>query len=168
VALILALAATAAFNADDPPSARGPTPDPPGAVIGNPDNGRPLPSDADLNRDLRWVERYEKRHETSPKPAERISRPNPGADPSKPRSGGKCTPDNASVRYADLPGSQAGEAVGGDVCRITIDPRIRAEGSRRVCTILTHERQHLAGQWSHTSTGLMRARLPQSYIAPGC
>lgn len=110
----------------------------------------------------------------SPPPSEPPSgserRPKDGGDtPASEAGRGSCEPLETPVEWRALAGATMGEASkDSDGCLIRLDPSIKAQGEERVCTVLAHERRHIAGEWGHVDSGLMRATLPDDYIYPPC
>jgi len=97
----------------------------------------------------------------------------PSGSPSAPKGGRDRTDDScanadsAPVTFTDLPGDTIGTAYLAPFCEIEIDSRVRDDGPEAVCTVLAHERAHLRGA-EHGGSGLMRATLPDGYVAPQC
>jgi hypothetical protein len=98
----------------------------------------------------------------------------PSGSPSAPDgdsgpSSGPCADraDSAPVTFETLPGDTIGTAYLAPLCEIVIDPSVQEDGPEAVCTVLAHERAHLRGR-EHGGNGLMRAKLPEGYVAPQC
>lgn len=98
-------------------------------------------------------------------PSDSPSAPSGDSSPSS----GPCADraDSAPVTFTPLPGNTIGTAYIGPECRIEIDPSVQEDGPEAVCTVPAHERAHLRGR-EHGGNGLMRAKLPEGYVAPQC